>query len=168
MIAIGARGSLLNAPSMAASVAGCACARSFPCASPVGKICRTLATRPAITPTFRLIAAVSRCSPDNVHRQRRADDAARELRETRPVGAELELEWNASHHSDREVDPEDAPPETRRISGAVVAAERCPLENHDQERQPHGELGKEVVVRDGEAELEPVPEEGVRRRAHRL
>ena len=105
-------------------------------------------------------------SEDALHRQRRPDDAAGELRETRPVGAELELERNARHYADGEVDPEDAPPETRRFSGALISAQRGPLENHDQERQPHRELGEQIVVRDGETELDPMPEERIRGGSH--
>ena len=44
---------------------------------------------------------------------------------------------------------------------ASAAPQRLPLEDHDEEREPHRELREEVVVGDGEGELQPVPEDGV-------
>ncbi len=40
-------------------------------------------------------------------------------------------------------------------------AQADPLEDDDQQRQPHRELREEVVVGDGEAELQAVPEERI-------
>jgi hypothetical protein len=50
-------------------------------------------------------------SEDTLHRQRRADDAARVIREASPVGPELELERDPRDHPNGEVDGEDLGPE---------------------------------------------------------
>ena len=53
-------------------------------------------------------------------------------------------------------------PEARRSVVVFVAgAQRHGLEDQDQQRQPHGQLGKQVVKRDREGEMQPVNREGV-------
>src|SRR5262249_35232107 len=70
----------------------------------------------------------------------------------------LKLHRDASHDANGEVDPEDAPPEARRRVIALIAfANREDLEDEDEEREAHRELGKQVVVGDGESELKPIP-----------
>ncbi len=66
MIASSASGLLSNSPSIAASVAGCFSASSFPCRSPVGKIIRQEATSPAMTPVRSARRACSRCTPESI------------------------------------------------------------------------------------------------------
>src|ERR1700741_5138725 len=36
-----------------------------------------------------------------------------------------------------------------------------PFEIHDDPRQPHRELGKEIMIADGKSELQPAPKNGV-------
>src|SRR4030095_5371565 len=97
-----------------------------------------------------------------LHRQGLTDHAARVAAELGPVRAELELHGDAGDDADREVDAEDADPEARRVVPALAAgAEAQGLHDHDQEGQPHGELGEEVVVDDGERELQAMKDERV-------
>ena len=97
-----------------------------------------------------------------LHRQRLSDDAAGVFGEARPVGPELKLHRNAGHHPDGEIEPEDLGPESR---GPVVLLITCPqgapLPIDQEPRQAHGQLRKQVVVREGEGELETVPEQCV-------
>ena len=103
------------------------------------------------------------------HRQRLSDDAARVLREVRPVRPELELHRDAGDHADGEVQPEDPRPEPGRRGVALVTGpQRAPFPEHEEPRQPHRELREEIVVGDGEGELKPVPEGGVVHAAHSI
>jgi hypothetical protein len=75
------------------------------------------------------------------HRERLADDAAREVREPGPVGAELELQRDPRHHTDREVEPEDADPESRGLVMALGSrAQPAPLQPEDEQGEAHREL----------------------------
>jgi hypothetical protein len=97
-----------------------------------------------------------------LHRQRLPDDAARVLREVRPVRPELELHRDTGDHADGEIQPEDPRPETgRRCVPLVTGPQRTPFPEHEEPREPHRQLREQVVVRDGEGELKPVPECGV-------
>jgi len=99
---------------------------------------------------------------DAFHGEGHADDAAGAAGELRPVGAELELHGNAGNNAEDEVDGEDLGPEA---GGDVVlflaGAEGEGFEDDDQEREAHGELREEIVVGDGEAEVDAVEGEGV-------
>src|SRR5262249_37821598 len=50
-----------------------------------------------------------------------------------------------------------------RVGGrtSAVASQCAPLEPDDEPCQAHRELGEEIVVGDGEGEMEPVPEDGI-------
>ena len=79
------------------------------------------------------------------------------LREARPVGAELEFHGDAGDHAHGEIDGEDFGPEARRVMVVFVAgAQRHGLEHEDQERQPHGQLRKQIVKGNREGEVEAV------------
>ena len=96
------------------------------------------------------------------HHQRLSDHAARQPRELRPVGAELKLHGDSGHHSEHEVDPEHPSPEARRaLVHRVAGAQIHRFENHDERRQPHRELGKQVVKCDGKCKVEPMQDERV-------
>ena len=91
------------------------------------------------------------------HGQRLADDSPGELREARPVSAELKLHGNACDHAEDEVDAEDATPEARRpVPLRVAGFEGDRLEHYDQQRQAHGELGEQIVEGDGEGKVQAV------------
>ena len=91
---------------------------------------------------------------ESLHREGLADHAARVAAEPRPVRAELKLHGDTGDDTDCEVDAEDADPEARGVVPALAAlAEAQRLHDHDEEGQPHGELGEEVVVDEGEREL---------------
>src|SRR4029077_15754550 len=76
-------------------------------------------------------------------------------REVRPVRAELKFHRNSGDHADHEVDSKNAGPETRSLDVAlVVCAQSQGLESHDQGRQPHGQLGKQVVKCDSKAKVQ--------------
>jgi hypothetical protein len=96
------------------------------------------------------------------HGQGLTDHSARVLRELRPVGSELELHGDPGDDTDREVDSEDAAPEARGPGIALAfAAKGLPSPEHQEGRETHGELGKQVVIRNGERELQPMPERRV-------
>jgi hypothetical protein len=56
--------------------------------------------------------------------------------------------------------PKDACPETNHFVEALVA---CPqgqdLEDHDDQSQPHRQLRKQVMIGDGQGELNAVPQQ---------
>src|SRR5262249_10784171 len=61
-----------------------------------------------------------------------------------------------------EIEPEDLGPEPRGpVVFLVTRPPGAPLPIHQEPRQAHGQLGEQVVVRDGECELETVPEQCV-------
>ena len=98
---------------------------------------------------------------DAFHGERLADDAARNPREARPVGAEFELHGNAGDHAEDEVDGEDASPEARRAIPCFAAgAQGHGFEHDDEKAQAHGELGKQIMEGDGESEVQPVDDLG--------
>ena len=91
------------------------------------------------------------------HGERLADDSTGKAREVRPVRPELKFHRNAGHHANHEVDPENARPEPGGlVISLVVAPEGKRLQHHDQGRQPHRELRKQVVKSDGEGEVQAV------------
>ena len=97
-----------------------------------------------------------------LHRERLPDDTAGVLGKPRPVGPELKLHRDAGHDTDGKGEAEDLGPEScgRRVS-FVARSQRTPLPVHEKPREPHRELGKQVVIGDGECELQPMPERGV-------
>ena len=98
---------------------------------------------------------------DTLHRQRLSDDAAGGAREARPVRAELKLHRDAGHDAHGEVDGEDTRPEARRpVVVLAPPAQRLRLQDQDEQRQPHGELREEIVVGDGEREVQAIDPEG--------
>ena len=91
------------------------------------------------------------------HGQGLSDDAAGEAREVRPVSAELEFHRYAGHHADDEVDAENLCPEAGGLVVAfIVGFERQGFQDHDQRRQSHGQLWKQVVIGHRERELQAV------------
>src|SRR6476660_5982454 len=96
------------------------------------------------------------------HRQRLTNHPAGILRERCPVRAELELHRDAGHHTDSEVDAEDSNPESGGIIPPLVAGPQTEaLQDNDEQRQPHRQLRKQVVIDDRERELQPVPKKGI-------
>src|SRR5581483_1392661 len=84
---------------------------------------------------------------DTFHSHRLSDDAAGELRESRPVGAELEFHGNSGDYSCQEVDAENPGPEPGSvIVGRVAGAKRQGLENDYERCEAHGQLRKNVVI----------------------
>src|ERR1035441_6633201 len=99
---------------------------------------------------------------DALHRQGVPDDVAGVAGEARPVRPELELHRDARHDADCEVDAEDPDPEARGLVPALPAASQAPRLHHDdQKRLPHRQDGEEIVVDQGEGELETVEKKGV-------
>src|ERR1043166_7791118 len=92
---------------------------------------------------------------DALHRERRPDDAARVVRETRPIGAELKLHRDSREDAKEKIDGEYLGQEAR---GPFVALAPFPkserLEDHDERREPHRELGEDIVVGYGEGEMQ--------------
>ena len=91
------------------------------------------------------------------HTQRLADHSAREFREMRPVGAELEFHGNSGHHAQYEIDPEDFGPEAGGlVIDRIVPAQRDGLQPHDQQRQTHRQLREQIVEGDGKGKMKSV------------
>ncbi len=82
----------------------------------------------------------------SLHRQRLSDHSAGSAGELSPVGAELKFHGNSRHHSHREIDAEDVRPEARRVIILFVTGpQRQRFQNHNEQRQPHRELRKQIV-----------------------
>ena len=78
------------------------------------------------------------------HGQRLANHSAGGAGELRPIGAELKFHGNSRHHAHGEVDAEDVRPEARRfVVMFVTGSQRHRFQNHDEQRQSHGELRKQ-------------------------
>ena len=81
---------------------------------------------------------------------------------SRPIGAELELHGDAGDDPHHERDAKDLRP---KAHGAIVVgvsrAKREGLQHEDQEREPHRELRKQIVIGDGEREMQPMEGERV-------
>ncbi len=93
----------------------------------------------------------------SLHRQRLPDNPSRQPRELRPVRAELKFHRDARHHTQQKVHRKDLRPESRRlVIPFVIRPQRLGLQYHDQQRQAHRQLGKQVVERDRECELKPM------------
>jgi hypothetical protein len=104
------------------------------------------------------------------HRQRLPDHASRKTREVGPVRAELKFHRNARHHAHGKIQTENSRPKTQGLIVLFVTrAQGHPLPPHQKPREPHGELRKEIMVRDCESELESAPKSGIgNRRIHRV
>src|SRR5581483_8173231 len=95
------------------------------------------------------------------HCQRLADHAAGEPGKMRPVRAELEFHGDPSHHSQNKVNAENPGPEAGCVVvTAVIAANGYGLQDHDQQRQAHGELRKEVMESNGKGKVQTVNKQG--------
>ena len=85
--------------------------------------------------------------------------APRVAAEPGPVRAELKLHGNARADADCEIDSKDPDPEAGSIVPALPVWPEAPrLHEDNQEGQAHGELGEQIVIDDGERELEAVNE----------
>src|SRR5262249_4312439 len=90
------------------------------------------------------------------------DDAAGELRKARPVGAELEFHGYAGNYTGDEIDTEDFGPKACSfVVHRLVGPQRKRFQHHNQGGEPHGELGKDVVVNDGEGEMDAVNKKSI-------
>ena len=86
--------------------------------------------------------------------QQGAGDAARELRKTAPVSAELIGHHQPGYHSHTEVDGEDLRPEmVQRAPGGIFAFQPQAFENRQVARQANGDSGKDNMKRDRKGEL---------------
>src|SRR5262249_19233812 len=73
------------------------------------------------------------------------------------------LQRDARHHAHGEIEAEDARPEAGRLVVTFVGrAESQYLEDHDEQSQPHRQLGEQGVVGDREGELNAVPQQRCR------
>src|ERR1700677_2349555 len=93
------------------------------------------------------------------HGQRLPDDRTRIAREVGPVGPELKFHRNAGDDTHGEIESENfGPKSSSHIVLLIPGAQRTPLPVNQKPGQPHGELGKQVVIRQREAELKATPE----------
>src|SRR5882762_427560 len=93
------------------------------------------------------------------HGEGLADYASGEAGEVGPVGAELEFQRNACDYTCDESDAEDSCPEARGlVVGFVSGTQPQGLQHHDEGRQAHGELRKQIVERGGKCKLQAVDE----------
>ena len=104
-------------------------------------------------------SAFEKESEHSLHGEGLADDVAGEPGEGRPVGSELEFHGDPGNDADGEIDPKDVSPEACGISEKLIAsAQMTPFEINDDPGQTHRELWEEIVVSNGEGELEAAPE----------
>jgi hypothetical protein len=97
-----------------------------------------------------------------LHPERLSNHAACLVAEFSPVGAELELEWNARDHTNGKACPEYAKPKTSCLIVLFVSrAMRSELQYKNEQNQTHGQLGEQIVKRRGKAKLQSVPKERV-------
>src|SRR3954452_11485685 len=90
------------------------------------------------------------------HRQRLANHAAGILRKIRPIRSELEFHRNAGDDPDGKIESEYLRPKPNRlVVFLVTTSERAPFPVNQKQREPHGELRKQVVINDREPELQP-------------
>ena len=95
-----------------------------------------------------------------LHRQRLADHAAREAREPRPVGSELELHGNAGDDAEDEVDGEQSTQDTRGLGVAAIGPpDRHHLADDDQRGEAHGQLREQIVKGGREGEMQTMNDE---------
>src|SRR6202040_248725 len=88
------------------------------------------------------------------HRQRLSDYATGVFGKVRPVRSELEFHRDAGDDTDGEIQSENLRPKPNRlVVFFVTASERAPFPVNQKQREPHGELWKEVVINDREREL---------------
>src|SRR5271166_410617 len=95
----------------------------------------------------------------SLHCQCLANDRASILGEAGPVGPKLKFHRNTGYYSDREIQTKDSGAEPR---GSIVlfisGSQGAPLPINQEPGQSHGELRKQVVVSDGEPEMDAMPE----------
>src|ERR1035437_3451287 len=78
----------------------------------------------------------------------------------RPVGAELEFHGNSGDHTDHKIDAENLGPEAGGpVVTLVFGLERQSFQDHDQRRQSHRQLWKQVVIGHREGEVQAVDQE---------
>ena len=81
-----------------------------------------------------------------LHRQCLGDDLTCVRRESGPVRAKLKLHRYAGHDAKHEGNGKNFPPEMRACVVALIFAPHIQdFENHEEQCQPHRELGKKVV-----------------------
>jgi hypothetical protein len=91
------------------------------------------------------------------HGQSLSDHPSGRFGEAGPVGPELKLHGDAGDHAHGEIDRKYFCPEPgRAVVMLVSSAHGHGLEHQDQQRQPHGQLRKEVMKGDGECKMQTV------------
>jgi len=92
---------------------------------------------------------------DSFHRERRCDHTARVLRKAGPIGAELKFHRYTRNDAKKKIYSEYLGPETGCFIVAFISrAEGQRLENHDQRREAHCQLRKNIVIRDRKSEVQ--------------
>src|SRR3954468_16663310 len=89
------------------------------------------------------------------HGEGMPDHSAGKTGKMRPVRTELKFHGDASHYTQDKVDSEDPCPEACGIViDRIWAAQGEGFEDHDQRRDPHGQLGKQVVKGNSKGEVQ--------------
>src|SRR5215469_15708866 len=100
-----------------------------------------------------------------LHRQGLAYDRPGVLGEGRPISPELEFHRNSCDDPYREVESENPSPESRRpVIFFVPSPQSPPFPINQEPGQPHGQLGKKIMVSDREPEMNAMPESRVGKR----
>src|SRR5262249_21898941 len=87
-----------------------------------------------------------------------SDHAARIPGKARPVRAKLKLHGNAGDDTHGKIEAENLGPKPHGlIIFFITRPQGAPFPIHQEPRQSHGELRKEVVIGQREAELHPAP-----------
>ena len=103
---------------------------------------------------------------DAFHGEGLSDHAAGGAGKLCPVGAELEFHGNAGNDANQKIDGKYFCPKASGFVVALVVPDQGHrLEHDDQQCQPHGQLRKQIVIGDGESEVQTVEEQRVHEEA---
>src|SRR4029077_1565296 len=92
------------------------------------------------------------------HCQCLANDRASILGEAGPIGPELKLHRYPGYYADREIETKDSGPEPRGPFVLLISgSQSAPFPINQEPSQSHGELRKQIVVSDGECEVQAMP-----------
>jgi len=92
---------------------------------------------------------------NSFHCKRCCDHTARVLGKAGPIGAELKFHRYTSNDTEEKIHREYFRPKLcRSVVAFITGAERERFENDDERREPHRQLWKNIMVGDGEREVE--------------
>jgi len=94
---------------------------------------------------------------DSLHRQRLTDNPPCVIGKRRPIRAELKFQRDTGDDAKSETQGKDAGPEASDLMKVLTDAEEIPgAKVQDEQRQAHGELGKQIMKCRSDGELQAV------------